>query len=425
MLVSFRSATTSLGVLDPQVCCALWLLSLLVVSVWHQVLRPNPTSRCEKGRVRRCEVARRRQLMALLLISLVWGAHALGISSQDQGRGGHRYGKGVRKKRKSICRLKRLCGYVSQRVGEALHPGPVGSNTASDVQAMSSQCEREEQSDRAMTERSRSPRREALVENVGWLPENGLDVVPVPGDGLCLFYCVWFHCGGAKGTVSGGEWNRREAEDFYMCALDFLLAFAKQNPDVAAACCPESAGELQKHSGFLERGGWKVQVVDGIDVEVATVLASKMENLLQETCVYDSCHHGSIVELWALITVLGLHAIIWNARNEGHIWVESQEEVSEEEAFRLLELHPNALQLYYREIGTCGHYDVFCGGHEAQAAATCPNWCWQSDIRVVCLKPWEKSRSWKWMQLTVQARRAWFLTLNWNMVQGSSIRRQE
>ena len=363
----FRVATTRWGVLDPQVCCALWLLSLLVIWVWHQMLRPNPSSRFEKRRVRRCEAARRRQLKALLLISFVWGAHSVGVSLQHCGCGAHRCGKGSTKKPKIrwswICHLKRLCGYVSQRIGEASHPGPAGSKSADDVHAIAKYCAREEQSDRAMTNRSRSPRREAMAENVGWLPENGLDVLPVPGDGLCLFYCVWFHCGGAKGTVSGGGWNRKEAEDFYMCALDFLLAFVQQNPNVAAACCPESAEELQKHNDFLQRNGWKVQLVDGIDVEVATVLASKMENLLQETSVYDSCHHGSIVELWALITVLGLQALIWNARNEGHIWVESQEEVSEEEALQLLELHPNALQLYYREIGSCGHYDVFSGCH--------------------------------------------------------------
>ena len=77
LVVSSQHALTNLGSLNPSAYHSLWLFSIVIVCIWGHLGRRNPASRLERMRARRSDSACRRQLKALVLLSVVRGGHCM------------------------------------------------------------------------------------------------------------------------------------------------------------------------------------------------------------------------------------------------------------------------------------------------------------------------------------------------------------
>ena len=151
-----------------------------------------------------------------------------------------------------------------------------------------------------------------------------LNKVPmeIPGDGWCLMHAVsWYF-----ERHEGHEPVRsvKKAAETYVQALEWLIAqFDGPNAaDIEIACMPEHPAELQLHRRFLDCRGiaLPVEMPEGL-----TVLWSKLTAVLEVPNMLD--------------TII----------------------VTDAEALRLADQHPQALQVLHQPMGHTGHYSLLLG----------------------------------------------------------------
>ena len=200
----------------------------------------------------------------------------------------------------------------------------------------------------------------------------GHEVLPVPGDGYCLFHCVNFFC--RQTDADEFAWDQQRAAGLYLRALEYLWHGLRQTDADAAviesACVPESDNELNMHRHYLHRkAGIPPRKLEAV-TDAETVLWSKIEAVLSKQHVLDSFHHGSVVELWALCRIFSFEAIIWGGKEDENIRVSNLEALSDEQAKEVLRNHVHVMEVLYRPMGCTGHYDIIKGrGHTGMAQA--------------------------------------------------------
>ena len=181
----------------------------------------------------------------------------------------------------------------------------------------------------------------------------GCDITKVPGDGWCFFHAVSRHCSNAN------TWSITHAAELYLQALEWLCnqKYGPRAEDVQLACVPFDDHELELHKQYLLRAHKSnPSFAELTDSEI--VLFSKLVAVLQKPRAFDSIHHGSFVELWALTETFDFHCLIWSQDVDHNLWVRDQAIVSDQEAHARLRAHPQVLELLHRNIGVTGHYDI-------------------------------------------------------------------
>ena len=180
----------------------------------------------------------------------------------------------------------------------------------------------------------------------------GCELIKVPGDGWCFFHAVLRHCRGWQ------SWSVPQAAKLYLQALEWMCN-PKNGPradEVAIASVPFDAREAALHQRFLQHAK-QLQVVEGL-TEADTVLWSKVVAVLEKPRMLDSIHHGSAVELWALTQAFDFHCLIWSHEDDRNIWIHDMAYITDAEAAVKLQEHSNVLELFHRNIGITGHYDL-------------------------------------------------------------------
>ena len=180
----------------------------------------------------------------------------------------------------------------------------------------------------------------------------GCELIKVPGDGWCFFHAVLRHCRGWQ------SWSVPEAAKLYLQALEWMCN-QKHGPradEVAIASVPFDDREAALHQRFLQQAG-QSQVTDGL-TEADTVLWSKVVAVLEKPRMLDSIHHGSAVELWALTQAFDFHCLIWSHEDDRNIWIHDMAYITDAEAAVRLQEYANVLELFHRNIGVTGHYDL-------------------------------------------------------------------
>ena len=121
---------------------------------------------------------------------------------------------------------------------------------------------------------------------------------------------------------------------------------------------PEHPAELQLHRRFLECRGiaLPVEMPEGL-----TVLWSKLTAVMEVPNMLDTIHHGTSVDIWALTKVFGFPVLVWSTDGDANYWIASMEQVTETEALRLADQHPQALQVLHQPMGHTGHYSLLLG----------------------------------------------------------------
>ena len=180
----------------------------------------------------------------------------------------------------------------------------------------------------------------------------GCELIKVPGDGWCFFHAVLRHCRGWQ------SWSVPQAAKLYLQALEWMCN-QKHGPradEVAIASVPFDDQEAALHQRFLQQAG-QLQVTEGL-TEADTVLWSKVVAVLEKPRMLDSIHHGSAVELWALTQAFDFHCLIWSHEDDRNIWIHDMACITDAEAAVKLQEHSNVLELFHRNIGITGHYDL-------------------------------------------------------------------
>ena len=187
-----------------------------------------------------------------------------------------------------------------------------------------------------------------------------LNKVPmeIPGDGWCLMHAVSWYL--ERGEGPEPMWSVKTAAETYVQALEWLVA-QFDGPNAAAieiACMPEQPAELQLHRKFLECRGiaFPEEMPEGL-----TVLWSKLTAVLEVPNMLDTIHHGTSVDLWALTKVFGFPVLVWSTDGDANYWIASMEQVTDAEALRLADQHPQALQVLHQPMGRTGHYSLLMG----------------------------------------------------------------
>ena len=180
----------------------------------------------------------------------------------------------------------------------------------------------------------------------------GCELIKVPGDGWCFFHAVLRHCRGWQ------SWSVPQAAKLYLQALEWMCN-QKHGPradEVAIASVPFDDREAALHQRFLQQAK-QLQVAEGL-TEADTVLWSKVVAVLEKPRMLDSIHHGSAVELWALTQAFDFHCLIWSHEDDRNIWIHDMAYITDAEAAVKLQEHSNVLELFHRNTGITGHYDL-------------------------------------------------------------------
>ena len=188
-----------------------------------------------------------------------------------------------------------------------------------------------------------------------------LNKVPmeIPGDGWCLMHAVSWYFERHEGHEP--VWSVKKAAETYVQALEWLIAHQFDGPnaaDIEIACMLEHPAELQLHRRFLECRGiaLPVEMPEGL-----TVLWSKLTAVMEVPNMLDTIHHGTSVDILALTKAFGFPVLVWSTDGDANYWIASMEQVTETEALRLADQHPQALQVLHQPMGHTGHYSLLLG----------------------------------------------------------------
>ena len=180
----------------------------------------------------------------------------------------------------------------------------------------------------------------------------GCELIKIPGDGWCFFHAVLRHCRGWQ------SWSTSDAAKLYLQALEWMCK-QKNGPrahEVAIASVPFDDREAGLHLGFLQQAE-QLEAAEGLTA-AEIVLWSKVVAVLGKPRMLDSIHHGSVVELWALIQAFDFHCLIWSQEDNKNIWIREMAYITDAETQQKLQEHPNVLELFHRNTGITGHYDL-------------------------------------------------------------------
>ena len=180
----------------------------------------------------------------------------------------------------------------------------------------------------------------------------GCELIRIPGDGWCFFHAVLRHCRGWQ------SWSIPEAAKLYLQALEWMCK-QKHGPradEVAIASVPFDDREAGLHLGFLEQAE-QLEAAEGLTA-ADIVLWSKVVAVLEKPRMLDSIHHGSVVELWALTQAFDFHCLIWSQEDNKNIWIQDMAYITDAETQQKLQEHSNVLELFHRNTGITGHYDL-------------------------------------------------------------------
>ena len=180
----------------------------------------------------------------------------------------------------------------------------------------------------------------------------GCELIRIPGDGWCFFHAVLRHCRGWQ------SWSIPEAAKLYLQALEWMCK-QKNGPradEVAIASVPFDDREAGLHLGFLQQAE-QLEAAEGLTA-AEIVLWSKVVAVLEKPRMLDSIHHGSVVELWALTQAFDFHCLIWSQEDNKNIWIREMAYITDAETQQKLQEHSNVLELFHRNTGITGHYDL-------------------------------------------------------------------
>ena len=180
----------------------------------------------------------------------------------------------------------------------------------------------------------------------------GCELIKIPGDGWCFFHAVLRHCRGWQ------SWSISEAAKLYLQALEWMCK-QKNGPradEVAIASVPFDDREAGLHLGFLQQAE-QLEAAEGLTA-AEIVLWSKVVAVLEKPRMLDSIHHGSVVELWALTQAFDFHCLIWSQEDNKNIWIQDMAYITDSETQQKLQEHSNVLELFHRNTGITGHYDL-------------------------------------------------------------------
>ena len=180
----------------------------------------------------------------------------------------------------------------------------------------------------------------------------GCELIKIPGDGWCFFHAVLRHCRGWQ------SWSISDAAKLYLQALEWMCK-QKNGPrahEVAIASVPFDDREAGLHLGFLQQAE-QLEAAEGLTA-AEIVLWSKVVAVLGKPRMLDSIHHGSVVELWALTQAFDFHCLIWSQEDNKNIWIREMAYITDAETQQKLQEHPNVLELFHRNTGITGHYDL-------------------------------------------------------------------
>ena len=180
----------------------------------------------------------------------------------------------------------------------------------------------------------------------------GCELTKIPGDGWCFFHAVLRHCRGWQ------SWSISEAAKLYLQALEWMCK-QKNGPradEVAIASVPFDDREAGLHLGFLQQAE-QLEAAEGLTA-AEIVLWSKVVAVLEKPRMLDSIHHGSVVELWALTQAFDFHCLIWSQEDNKNIWIQDMAYITDAETQQKLQEHSNVLELFHRNTGITGHYDI-------------------------------------------------------------------
>ena len=126
--------------------------------------------------------------------------------------------------------------------------------------------------------------------------------------------------------------------------------------EVAIASVPFDDREAGLHLGFLQQAK-QLEAAEGLTA-AEIVLWSKVVAVLEKPRMLDSIHHGSVVELWALTQAFDFHCLIWSQEDDKNIWIHDMAYITDSETQLKLQEHSNVLELFHRNTGITGHYDL-------------------------------------------------------------------
>ncbi|CAL1160877.1 unnamed protein product [Cladocopium goreaui] len=154
------------------------------------------------------------------------------------------------------------------------------------------------------------------------------------------------------------SWSIPEAAKLYLQALEWMCK-QKNGPradEVAIASVPFDDREAGLHLGFLQQAE-QLEAAEGLTA-AEIVLWSKVVAVLEKPRMLDSIHHGSVVELWALTQAFDFHCLIWSQEDNKNIWIREMAYITDAETQQKLQEHSNVLELFHRNTGITGHYDL-------------------------------------------------------------------
>ncbi|CAL1144306.1 unnamed protein product, partial [Cladocopium goreaui] len=125
---------------------------------------------------------------------------------------------------------------------------------------------------------------------------------------------------------------------------------------VAIASVPFDDREAGLHLGFLQQAK-QLEAAEGLTA-AEIVLWSKVVAVSEKPRMLDSIHHGSVVELWALTQAFDFHCLIWSQEDDKNIWIHDMAYITDSETQLKLQEHSNVLELFHRNTGITGHYDL-------------------------------------------------------------------
>ena len=196
------------------------------------------------------------------------------------------------------------------------------------------------------------------IQNV--INDEQLQIQKVPGDGLCLFYClahVW-----RRAPID----NRVVAQQLFLEALELAARQAPEDVFLASAMVPETEAELQKHLGVVHQRGWK-QNAD-MDNPINVVIASKALALMQDNNVLDSWHYGGAVEGALLARHYAADVLYWGLQENENYWGSTMEMLTDREAADKLQQCPGTIQLLFYGL----HFDLLQTQKQQSAAKAMP-----------------------------------------------------
>ena len=176
--------------------------------------------------------------------------------------------------------------------------------------------------------------------------------MPAPGDGLCLWHCLYH---------AMPHFHVPSACALHVAALEQQVLTMGRAGECVEAFAPATAEEEAFYVVRVRNTTYDLGCLEQAH-SACFALASKLDMSMDPATVLDMPHHGDVVELNALLEQQECEVLSWSMASDAIVLMLHQRVFNDEDASRYATSTRNLVMLLHSVHGRTGHYDMISRG---------------------------------------------------------------